>query len=295
MPRPHVAPPALLLFALAASCAATARAAAPEPGLQVHRLGSRVFGGTRSLRVLLPRGYADRASASRRYPVLYLNDGQNLFDAATATFGGGEWHVDETVRRLEAAGEIRPLIVVGIDHGGRRQRAREYLPWPDDTLQPPEPDPQGARYPEFLLRDVVPFVESRFRADGDPMLRGLGGSSYGALAAAYTAATSPGAFGRLLLESPSLYVAGGRIFDLFRRWPERLALGAGTNELGRPSCSPADDGGEAVADVRRLAALARAAGVPAERVLVTIAPCAMHEESAWAARLPAALRFLYAP
>ena len=105
---------------------------------------------------------------------------------------------------------------------------------------------------------------------------------------------SPGTFGRLLLESPSLYVAGGRIFELFKRWPERLAIGIGTNELGRAACSADDGGGEPVADVRRLVALARAAGVPETRIHLTVTPCATHDERAWAERFPAALRFLYA-
>ena len=108
--------------------------------------------------------------------MLYLNDGQNLFDAATSTFTGREWRVDETVRELTAAGRIPPIVVVGIDHAGRRERFREYFPWVDRFLEPPEPDPQGARYPAFLVDEVIPFVEARYRVARDPEQRGVGGS-----------------------------------------------------------------------------------------------------------------------
>ncbi len=87
--------------------------------------------------------------------MLYLNDGQNLFDPCTSIFGDAEWRVDETVSALLEQGGIAPLIVVGIDNGGRRLRAKEYLPWKDETLQPPEEDPQGSLYPRFLLDEVV--------------------------------------------------------------------------------------------------------------------------------------------
>jgi enterochelin esterase-like enzyme len=69
----------------------------------------------------------------------------------------------ETVDELVSSGRIEPIIVVGIDNAGRRLRPREYLPYPDDTRSPPEPDPQGKLYPLFLLNEVIPFVEARYR------------------------------------------------------------------------------------------------------------------------------------
>lgn len=266
--------------------------------LRLHELRSRVFGNTRTLRVLVPDGYDSPEHAGRRYPALYLNDGQNLFDSTTSMFNPMEWRVDETVRALVAAGRIPPLIVVGIDNAGRQQRFTEYFPYVDEYLRPPEPDPQGERYPEFLVDEVVPFVEARYRVLGDAAHRGLGGSSAGALAAMYTAVARPGAFGRLLIESPSIYVDEAHILRdaaSVETWPERIYLGAGTNERGQPDCDPsAQTDSELVRDVRRFAQLLEGAGVDPERISVVVTPCAVHDEAAWAARLPQALTFLFA-
>ncbi len=143
--------------------------------LRLHQLTSRVFGGTRTIRVLLPKDYDAPSNSTRRYGVLYLNDGQNLFDTATSTFNPAEWQVDETMERLTASGALPPLIVVGIDHAGRRERAHEYLPYPDAFLQPPDPHPVGDRYPAFVVDEVMPFVDAHYRTVRDPGHRAIGG------------------------------------------------------------------------------------------------------------------------
>ena len=122
-----------------------------------------MFANVRILRVLVPPGYDAAENRARRYPVLYLNDGQNLFDATTSVLNPMEWRVDETVHSVVTAGWIRPMIVVGIDNAGRRGRFREYFPYVDEYLRPPEPDPQGKRYPSFLVDEVIPFIEARYR------------------------------------------------------------------------------------------------------------------------------------
>src|SRR6266851_10393035 len=94
--------------------------------LRLHEFQSRIFRNTRMLRVWLPPGYDDPENEGRHYPVFYLNDGQNLFDRATA-FIGVEWQVDETADRLIREDKIPPLIIVGLDNAGK-DRAREYLP-----------------------------------------------------------------------------------------------------------------------------------------------------------------------
>jgi predicted alpha/beta superfamily hydrolase len=264
--------------------------------LRIHELRSRVFDNDRSLRVLVPDGYDSVENRARRYPVLYLNDGQNLFDATTSVLNRLEWRVDETVRALVTAGRIPPLIVVGIDSAGRRGRFKEYFPYVDAYLRPPEPDPQGKRYPAFLVDEVIPFVETRYRVQRDAT-RGLGGSSAGALAAMYAVVTRPGVFGRLLVESPSIYVDDAHILRDAAQvvsWPDRIYLGAGTNESGQPACDPAERGEpELVRDVRRFESVLRHARVDAARIRVVVTPCAVHNEAAWAARLPEALTFLY--
>jgi len=288
--------PALVTLALASPVSAEPVASHVAGDLRLMTMSSRVFGNSRTLRVLLPKDYDAPSNRTRRYGVLYLNDGQNLFDAATSTFNRDEWRVDETVERLTAAGSLPPLIVVGIDHAGRRARAHEYLPYPDAFLEPPDPHPAGDRYPAFLVDEVLPFIDAHFRTIPDAAHRGIGGSSYGALASVFAVVARPGVFGRLLLESPSLYVADARIIEDVKRaraLPERVSLGVGTNELGAATCDPGADAGEAGRDVKRLAAVLVAHGLSEHAVHVTVEPCARHEESAWATRLPEALRFLY--
>jgi len=266
--------------------------------LRFEALTSATFGNTRTLRILLPAGYDTADNRDRRYPVLYLNDGQNLFDAATSTFTGREWRVDETVRELIAASRIPPIVVVGIDHGGRRQRFREYFPWVDAFLDPPEPDPQGARYPAFLVDEVLPFVEARYRVAREPARRGIGGSSAGGLAAINAVVSRPGVFGRLLVESPSIYVDDAHILKTaagVTTWPSRIALGAGTAEGPARACDPHGKAEpEVVVDLRRFAAVLRRAGVTDARIRLSVTPCATHDEDAWARRLPDTLAFLYA-
>ena len=264
--------------------------------VQILELESETFGNSRFLRVRLPPGYEAEENRDRRYPVLYLNDGQNLFDAEAAIFSASEWRVDETVAELERLHRIEPIVVVGIDNAGRRGRAREYLPYPDESLVPPEPDPQGSRYDEFLAGEVIPFVEQRFRVRRGREGRALGGSSYGALVAVHVAISRPDLFSGLLLESPSFYVDDDHVLrdaaaaDLHL---DRVYLGVGTNELALPECPEHPDNAEAVAGVRRMAAILEAAGLDYDRLKVVVEDCAVHGEAAWAKRLPAALEFLY--
>ena len=263
--------------------------------LETIALESRVFGNTRSLRVLLPPGYDEEPD--RRYPVLYLLDGQTLFDAGDFNTTHA-WDVDETVEVLLAQGAIEPLIVVGIDNPGLRERPRELLPWFDEYLQPPLPDPQGKQFPGFLVDEVLPRVAARYRVLEGAEHTGLGGVSYGGLAALYAVIHRPGVFGRLLVESPGLYVNGAAVLDEaegFEAWPRKISLAVGTNEEGRPGCVESDMSSEAVRDVLRLEAILGRHGLSKDRLRLQIDPCAEHDEQAWGRRLPGALRFLYGP
>lgn len=265
--------------------------------LEVAELRSEVFDNTRLLRIWLPPGYEDEENRRATYPVIYLNDGQNLFDAATSTFGDHEWRVDEVATDLILRKGVPPFVVVGIDHVGRRGRAREYLPYPDEYLEPPEPDPRGRLYGQFLEREVLPFVEARYRVSDSREGRLFGGSSYGALVALYVASSHPHLFSGLLLESPSFYVDESRILrelDPTRLNLDRVFLGVGTNELGLDGC-PEDDprNREAVDGVLEAAESFRAAGLEEPRRLrVVIDECATHGEEAWAQRIGPALTFL---
>ncbi|HKY05927.1 MAG TPA: alpha/beta hydrolase-fold protein [Blastocatellia bacterium] len=264
--------------------------------LRLHQLTSRIFNNDRTIRVLLPAGYDDGANRNRRYPVLYLNDGQNIFDLATSLFNPLEWQVDETVDRLIREKNLSPLIVVGIDCAGRRSRFNEYFPYEDKFLQPAMPFPEGKKYPKFLVEEVLPFINAKYRTKTGPYSTGIGGSSAGAVASLYAVIARPGVFGRLLLESPSLYISDGQLIKdaaRTRRWPSRVYIGVGTNESGQVECKPDEINREAVADVLRLKRVLQAAGLNDRRLRVNVEECGRHDEAAWARRFPYALEFLF--
>jgi predicted alpha/beta superfamily hydrolase len=257
--------------------------------LRLHEFHSRTFRNTRMLRVWLPPQYDSPRNETRTYPVLYLNDGQNLFDRATA-FAGVDWQAGETADRLIRQEVIPPLIVVGIDNTGN-DRIKEYLPY--RSFHPPVMRPQGKRYPDFLMNEVMPFVHERYRIARGTEKTGLGGSSLGALISLYTVIERPGVFGRLLLESPSLFISSRRILKYsrhFQRWPERVFIAIGTREAGRE-----DKDRQVVADVRELERSLRLAGLDENRLLMKIYEGATHSEGEWAKRFPDALGFLFRP
>jgi len=262
------------------------RVQAATGDLRLHQFSSRIFRNTRFLRVWLPPGYDDPANLRRYYPVLYLNDGQNLFEAATS-FTGIEWQVDETADRLIREGAIPPMIVVGLDNGGK-DRMREYMPYRSMQMMLRV---QGSQYPNFLFKEVLPFFAKNYRVAEGPDNTGLGGSSLGALIALYTAASRPNMIGRLLLESPSLWASNRQIIRESRRikrWPERVFLATGTAEAGQK-----DKDQSMVDDVRELAAILRRAGLDDRRLRFVVDHGAAHHESAWARRFPEALAFLF--
>ena len=263
------------------------RVQAATGDLRLHEFYSRVFRNTRFLRVWLPPWYDDPENSNRRYPVLYLNDGQNLFEASTS-FTGVEWQVDETADRLIREGLIPPMIIVGMDNDSK-ERHREYMP--ARSLHPMMLRVQGSRYPKFLIKEVMPFVARNYRVAAGPENVGLGGSSLGALISLYTATMRPGVIGRLLLESPSLWASNRQIIRQSRgikRWPERVFLATGTAEAGRK-----DQDQSMVDDVRELAAILRRAGLDDKRLKLVVDEGAPHHESAWARRFPEALAFLF--
>lgn len=269
------------------AAATVIRADGATGDLRLHSFSSHAFHNTRFLRVWLPPDYDDARNLGRRYPVLYLNDGQNLFEAQTS-FTGVEWQVDETADRLIRDGTIPAMIIVGLDNAGKN-RIREYMP--HRSLFPMMLRSLGGRYPRFLLREVMPFIARNYRVASGAENTGLGGSSLGALIALYTASAHPEVFGRLLLESPSLWASNRQLIRESRdlaRWPERIFLGVGTAETGKP-----DRDRSVVDDVRELAGILRRAGLDQRRLRFVVEDGGAHNESAWARRFPEALAFLF--
>lgn len=256
--------------------------------LQTHDVVSEHLGVRRRITVWLPP--RSREASGGLFPVLYLNDGQNLFDPARA-FAGRTWRVAETAARLVRHGRIRPLLIVGIDHG-ESLRSREYLPVEDDR-HPGAGTPLFLHFAEFVTREVMPLVHRNYPAARGASNTGFGGSSYGAVAALYTALIKPGVFGRLLIESPSLYVGDEYVLRRARaaeRWPSRIYVGVGTAETSRAEINQ-----DTVANVRKLERILRGRRLGARRLLTVVEEGATHSEDAWAERLPRALEFLYGP
>ncbi len=263
------------------------RASTATGDLRLHKFRSRIFRNTRFLRVWLPPGYDDPEKTGKRYPVLYLNDGQNLFETVSA-FAGVEWQADEAADRLIREGTVPPMVIVGMDNAGK-DRLREYMP--HRSMHPMMLRVQGRHYPDFLIKEVMPFVERNYRVATGPENTGLGGSSLGGLIALYTAMVRPEVIGRLLIESPSLWVSNRQAIKDSRKvriWPERIFLGVGTAEAGSPERSRT-----VVDDVRELAAIVRRAVLSEKRLRLVIREGAGHTEAAWAERFPEALRFLF--
>ncbi|GJM17954.1 MAG: phosphonate ABC transporter ATP-binding protein [Phycisphaeraceae bacterium] len=234
------------------------------------------FLNARRVWVYLPPGYDD---TDDRYPVLYMHDGQNLFDSATSF--SGEWEVDETCEALIGAGEIEPIIVVGIDNG-QNFRISEYTPWPD-------PQYGGGNGDNYLaaLRDVlIPEIDSRYRTRADAAHRYMSGSSLGGLISAYAAYTHPDTWSRVACLSSSYwwddthmltYATGaGRSGGFVRFYQDH-----GTNESG---------GLDHLATMRSIAL--SQGFIEGLDFLSVIGAGHQHNEAAWAERMPDALRFL---
>lgn len=254
--------------------------------LDIHRIKSRALNASRTIRVWLPPGFR---RSGVRYDVLYLNDGQNLFGDGDPDSDGGGWRADEAAARLIAGRVIDPLIIVGIDNGGDRARGIDYLPVPDPFAEQPEP-PGADRYLDFLIDEVMPFIAHRYPVASGPEHTGFGGSSYGAASAFYAALSHPGVFGRLLLESPSVGVGNGVLLDrarTFTAWPERIDIGIGSEE-GRGRRGPSDA-------IQTLLQILKDDGLGDSRLRFVMQEGGRHNEASWAARLPDALAFLFAP
>ena len=288
--------PALLCAGLLCTTSAPAQPVAPacqstvSGDLRLHTLESRIFGNKRTIRVLLPPGYDAPENKSRRYPVLYMLDGQNLFDACLSDVSHHEWGMDETVYRLVAERKIPPLIVVGVDHAGK-DRAHEYLPYKDYAFNPDMDEPAGKRFPDFLAREVMPLVDGHYRTlQGQPNT-GIGGSSYGGVATLYALLAMPSRFGYGLIESPSLAIGMGQLVrdtSPLVAMPVKVFVAFGGKEGGDPVIV-----GKMIGLIRQVETNFRAAGYDDSNFRFVFEPDAMHTETAWAQRLPGALEFLF--
>lgn len=247
----------------------------------------------RDLLVYLPQSHDE--DTARRYPVIYMHDGQNLFD--TNTSYAGEWRVDETMTALEAEGI--EAIIVGIPNAGE-DRIHEYSPFADRMSKG-----RGALYLRFIVETIKPLIDAEFHTLPDKANTGLLGSSMGGLISLYGFFEHPNVFGLAGVVSPALWFGGGAIYGYVERKPHhegRIYMDVGTQEAGSPKktgwLSAAwrqSQSGRYVNGVRRMRDLLAQKGYREGEMLRYIEDNGgRHNEADWARRLPEMMRWLLA-
>jgi len=257
----------------------------PHPRVHVHRqFHSNFLPTDRDVSVYVPPGYDEQPG--RRYPVLYLHDGQNLFDPRTSFIPGRTWQVAETADAVIESGEVEPLIIVGIANAGEHRLA-EYTPTRDWKMGGGDAD----KYGKLLIYDVLPFIASNYRVLDGVEHAGLGGSSLGGLVTLYLGLSYPEIFSRLAVMSPSVWwnhrsivaLVNERASKLIQR--PRIWLDVGDAE-----------GRRTLADTDLLNRRLQAWGWSDEKDLdYERVPGGTHDEAAWAQRVGPMLRFLFPP
>jgi predicted alpha/beta superfamily hydrolase/ketosteroid isomerase-like protein len=228
----------------------------------------------RLVRMYLPPDYE---TSERHYPVLYMHDGQNLFDDSTSY--AGEWGVDETLNELfdeRAFG----LIVVGIDNGGDK-RMSELSPWPNEEFGAAE----GRQYMDFLVNEVKAFVDQNYRTLPDQENTAIMGSSMGGLISHYAIFEYPHVFSKAGIFSPS-YWFSDEVYATSQ--PGKLADNARLYILMGGS-----EGRKGISDMERMATQLLNDGMPENRLESRVVPDGEHNESFWRTHFPAAVTWLF--
>ncbi len=234
----------------------------------------------RDVHIWLPPIYG--TEPDRRFPVLYLHDGQNLMDGRTAYLPGRTWRAHTTADRLTAEGRIEPVILVGIDNTGNK-RMGEYTPSADTHFGGGE----GALYGRLLVDELKPLIDASFRTLPGPENAGLAGSSLGGLISLSLGLDYPQAFGKLGVLSPSVWWNNREILNrVAKKTPvprPRIWLDMGTAE-GLRHLHDTD------LLNRRLLGRGWRDGVDLHYLRV---PGGLHDEDAWAQRFDRVLEWLF--
>lgn len=244
---------------------------------------SAILGNSRQLIIYLPPCYG--VDVNRRYPVLYMQDGQNLFDGTTSYVPGQHWHLNETADNLIHEGVIEPVIIVGIYHMGEH-RIKEYTPTTDPNFKV---GGQARLYGRMLTEELKPYIDRTYRTKPDREHTGIGGSSLGGLLSLYLGLVRHSdVFGRVIAMSPSLWWGQcwllRNLDELMRGRKTKVWIDAGTSEGANAECN---------AKALRNALVERGF-TPNEEVRFMRAEGARHCEQDWAHRVHHGLRFTFA-
>jgi metallo-beta-lactamase class B len=221
--------------------------------------------------IYLPKNYAQSA---KTYPVIYLNDGQNLFNEQTAAFG--EWGVDECLDSLQ--NQLgKEAIIIGIDHGGDK-RLIEYNPYDDQKNGKGE----GKAYTDFLANTLKPYIDSKYRTKKGADYNMVGGSSMGAVISLYAVFEYPNVFGGALLFSPAFWVTP-TLYEAASKFTTNNMPKFYFYAGGKESTSM-------LADMEKMIGILQVKN--RVQIRKTVNPLGQHNESSWRAEFPDAYRWL---
>jgi len=251
----------------------------------LRKVSSRFLPKKRDIIVWLPPDYEE--NPKKRYPVLYMHDGQNLMDKATA-YSGEEWRVDEAAQQLIQAGDVEPIIIVGIYN--TEDRFAEYTQVKDTGEFAQHGGGNADAYGRFLVEELKPMIDRTFRTKPEPETTGLAGSSLGGLVTVHLGLKYPNVFRRLAVVSPSVFWANKdiltRVKALKKKPPQKIWVDIGTEESKGSQ--------ETVEDTRALRdALVAEGWVLGKDLKYVEVAGAVHTESAWADRIDDVLKYLY--
>jgi len=263
---------------------ASGRLAETEGRIRLHkRLESRYASTRRDVVVYLPPGYDSNGRA--RYPVLYLQDGQNLFDPATG-FAGNEWRADAVADDAIRNGRVTPLIIVGVYNGGTR-RISEFTPTRNAKMRK---GGKASNYTAMVVREVKPLIDGTYRTMKGCECTGIGGSSLGGLLALTAGLSEPRTFSRVAALSPSIWWDGRVLLSIVEKWKgkkrPRIWMDIGTNEGDSPQVMIQD--ARALRDALTAKGWREGADLQYREV-----QGAQHNEYAWGSRLGQVLEYLF--
>ena len=229
---------------------------------------------TRRVWIYLPPDYE---SSDKKYPVLYMHDGQNVFDVATSC--AGEWEVDETLNDLYYEIGLS-MIVVAVDNG-QETRVNEYIPYPFPRIQ----QHQGEQYAKFLVETLKPHIDENFRTLVDAQNTALMGSSLGGFITHYTTLKYPDVFGKSGVLSPSFWVSD----ESYELTKESSYL----NNTRMYFLMGEDEGGSMISDMDKMITLMKDSGFSPENISSKVVEDGQHNEKLWRENFEEAILWLF--
>lgn len=231
---------------------------------------------SRKIWIYLPPDYA---TSGKKYPVVYMEDGQNLFSDATSY--SGEWKVDETLNALFSQNKT-DAIVIGIENGGA-ERLNEYSPWKNAKYG----GGKGDLYTDFLANTLKPYVDKHYRTLSQAKYTGLIGSSMGGLISFYAGVKYPNKFGKLGIFSPSFWFAPQDLTFYLNKNAKKLKASKIYFYAGLKESE------EMVSDIKKTETQLLKQGVPQKNIFIKLDANGTHSESFWSREFGEAFEWLF--